>query len=67
MKKRDPNVPGGCKETGEDVEAVSDGWETAEEGDLNIPNGWKQGRHQNMKLEAKDAWDFTWENCGRVF
>ena len=25
-KKRDPNVPGGQKDTGEDVEAVSDGY-----------------------------------------
>ena len=39
--RRDHKVPGDWKEAGEDVEAVSDGWKTAEEGDLNIPEGWK--------------------------
>ena len=37
--RRDHKVPGGWKEAGEDVEAVSDGWKTAEEGDPNIERG----------------------------
>ena len=37
MKKRDPNVPGGQKDTGEDVEAVSDGYSRRLE--VRVPPG----------------------------
>ena len=66
MKKRDPNVPGGWKETGENIEAVPDGWKSAEEGDLNIPVGWQQGCHQDLKLDTKGVREYMWRDCGKV-